>query len=109
MDDRSTRVDQIDVRYTDKDQRTCLIRGVITVQIKSRRRLPDRRIKNQRTRCLAFLKRLSTDQIVVVHHDLTAMTYLKRSTMDHSIVIVDQNDRMVTIKNPLNRDVLHRL
>ena len=109
MDDRSTRVDQMDARSTDKDQRTCLIRGVITVQIKSRGRHPDRRIKNQGTRCLAFLKRLSTDQIVAVHHDPTATTYFKQSTMDRSIVTVDRNDRTVTIKNPLNRDVLHRL
>ena len=46
---------------------------------------------------------------MAVHHDLMATTYLKRSMMDRSIVTVDRNDRAVTIKNPLNRDVLHRL
>ena len=45
---------------------------------------------------------------MAVHHDPTATTYLKRSTMDRFIVTVDRNDRMVTPKFSINRVVLHR-
>ena len=45
---------------------------------------------------------------MAVHHDPTAMTYLKRSTMDRFIVTVDQNDQTVTPKFHLNRRVLRR-
>ena len=44
---------------------------------------------------------------MAVHHDPTAMTYLKRSTMDRFIVTVDRNDRTVTPKFSINRHVLH--
>ena len=58
---------------------------------------------------LSVFKRLSMDQIVAVHHDLMATTYLKRSTMDRSIVTVDRNDQTVTPKNDIKRSVLRPL
>ena len=58
----------------DQSKSTCLLRGVITVQIEPRGEHPDRRIKIQRMRLRAFLKRLSTDQIPDVHQDRTATT-----------------------------------
>ena len=45
---------------------------------------------------------------MAIHHDPTATTYLKRSTMDRFIVTVDRNDRTVTPKFRLNRRVLRR-
>ena len=45
---------------------------------------------------------------MAVHHDPTATTYSKRSIVDRFIVTVDQNDRTVTPKFSLNRDVLRR-
>ena len=45
---------------------------------------------------------------MAVHHDPTATTYLKRSTMDRFIVTVDRNDRTVTPKFSINRRVLRR-
>ena len=87
---------------------TCLIRGVITVQIKSRGRHPDHRIKNQGAQSERFYKafhRIKSWPSITIRR-----SRLNRNgpMMDRFIVTVDQNDRTVTPKCPLNRLVLRR-
>ena len=107
MDDRSTRVDRVERGPPDHDQSMCWIKGIITAEIQSCGTHLDRQIKIQRAWFKAFYKRISNDHIWTVHHDRTAMIFLKWSTMDRSIVTVDRNDRTVTKWRPIKRLVLH--
>ena len=77
-------------------KRTCQLKGVITVQIEPRGEHLDRLIKIQRTRSKAFNKRILKRSSRPSISNPTATTYLKRSTMDRSIVTIDRNDRTVT-------------
>ena len=60
----------------------------------------------QRQRCDAFYNasnRTSSERSI---HDPMAETFLKRSTMEHSIVTVDHFDQTVTPKYPIKQGVL---
>ena len=101
MDDRSTCVDRMDARSTKVHQ--------AHVYIKRRYNGPNRTAQgasglsdqDSKDAIESVFKRLSTDQIQAVNHDLTVATYLKRSMMDRSIVTVDRNDRTVMPKNTI--------
>ena len=101
MDDQSTRVDRMDARSTKVHQ--------AHVSIKRHYNGPDRTARgasgpsdqDSKDAIESVFKRLSTDQIQAVHHDPTVVTYLKRSTMDCSMITVDRNDRTVTPKNTI--------
>ena len=70
-------------------KRTCLKGGVITALIKSSATHPDRRIAIQGMRFHAFYNASKTASSGRSIKDPTAATFLKRSTMDRSIVTVN--------------------
>ena len=86
---------------------TCFIKRIITVLIKWRGANFDRpiAIQSDPDGCDIFkgvLKRISNGSSGPSISDPTDEIYLKQSTMDRSIVIVDHFDRTVTPNSPIN-------
>ena len=101
MDDRSTCVDRMDAWSTKVHQAHVSIKRHYNGPNQTARGASGPSDQDSKDAIESVFKRLSTDQIQAVHHDLTVATYLKRFTMDRSIVTVDQNDRTAMPKNTI--------
>ena len=85
------------------DRPRALKKGVITVVVETSAMHLDRQITIQGERFDAFYKasqRASSERFIM---DRTAAIFLKRFTMDRSIVTVDSSHRTVTPKTYINR------
>ena len=101
MDDQSTCVDRMDAWSTKVHQAHVLIKRRYNGPDRTARGASGPSDQDSKDTIESVFKCLSTDQIPTVHHDPMIATYLKRSTMDCSIVTVDRNDRTVTPKNTI--------